>query len=58
MGQEPTGILIIQLEEITFLKELIRVAIQEVKNWLKLRNGIFGDIHNGRDVGHNHRQWS
>lgn len=47
-GFARTCILVVQFQEITLLVQLVGMAVQKSKNGLKLRNGIFADIHEGR----------
>jgi hypothetical protein len=53
-----TCILVVELEEISFLVQLVGVAVEEGKDGLKLRNRVLCDIHDGRLVCQDHRRGS
>lgn len=51
-----TYVLVVKLQEITFLVQLVRMAVEEGEDGQQLRDGIFGDVHEVRCVGLHHRQ--
>ena len=46
----PILLLIVQLQKITLLVQLIRMAVEEGENGLQLGYSVFVDIHEGRLV--------